>query len=257
MAKVLLDLERPATWPEELRSYLDAHHGLFLGREAKDGRVAASAFDKAMYGLMDALQPYAITGWHCTRLTDAEADTILQGGMQLPDAAMLARRIETLLGAGQITSDIARRLKGRNQGSDTNRAGMVWFCFFPPRLAGESGIERFFRHWGGEVLYNSHEDDPITSPVISGIGTPSIIEADVPVASLEKHGGLSFKIVRRFLISRGFKTRESTDHEDRIKRPLPAENVRRIIRFPDPDFYSLTGCSEWRVPIGHRTRRRR
>jgi hypothetical protein len=249
MPTALLDLEVPARWPADLRSYLDAHHELFLSWETGQRWIAPSAYDKAIYGLIDVLQPFAITGWHCTRLTDAEMAHIMRDGMQLPDMAMLARRIDTLVRAGQITREVALRLIAKNQAGETNRAGMIWFCFFPPRVAGESGIERFFRHWGGEALYNSHEDDPITSPAISVIGTPSIVEADVPIASLGKHAGLSFKIVRRFLKSRGFKTREPTDHEDRIEKPLPAENIRRIIRFPEPDFCLLTGCAEWCRPL--------
>ncbi len=247
MSCALLEFERPAAWPAELRGYLNAHHDLFLGWEK--GQVAARAYDEAIYGLMDALRPYAITGWHCTRLTEHEIGEILRNGMHLPDATMLARRIDALVEAGQLARDIARRLKAENQARELNRAGMVWFCFFPPRLAGESGIERFFRHWGGEALYNSHEYDPVTSPAISCIGMPSLVEADVPIASLERNGGLAFKIVRRFLISRGYRTREPIDHEDRIKHPLRPECIRRVIHFPDPDFYSLTGCGEWRRPL--------
>ncbi|MGH6680310.1 MAG: hypothetical protein ACREDL_15595, partial [Bradyrhizobium sp.] len=187
---------------------------MFLGWER--GGVAAHLYDQAIYGLIDVLQPYAITGWHCSRLTDAEIRHVLREGMKLPNATMLSRRIDALVGSGDLELDIALRLKEKNQSADTNRAGMVWFCFFHPRLAGESGIERFFRHWGGEALYNSHESDPITSSAICVVGTPCVVEADIPIASLGKHGGLSFKIVRRFLKSRGFRTREPVDHEDRI-----------------------------------------
>jgi len=89
MSRVLLELDRPAAWPTELRAYLEAHHDLFLGWETGQGRPAAAAYDRAIYGLMDGLQPYTITGWHCTRLTDAEVREILRNGMQLPDAKML------------------------------------------------------------------------------------------------------------------------------------------------------------------------
>ena len=112
-------------------------------------------------------------------------------------------------------------------------------------MAGEGGIGRFFRHWGGEALYNSHEEDQITSPVLSRIGTPCLVEADVPIASLKRHEGLAFKIVRRFLISRGYNTTEPIEYEGYINHPLPAKNIKRVIHFPDPDFCSLTGCSEW------------
>lgn len=244
---MLLNLKKPASWPTDLRSYLQSRHDLFLGWER--GGVAAHLYDGAIYGLIDVLQPYAITGWHCSRLTDAEIRHILREGMQLPNATMLNHRIDALVASGDFEPEIALRLKQKNQSADTNRAGMVWFCFFHPRLAGESGIERFFRHWGGEALYNSHERDPITSSAIRVVGTPCVVEADIPVASLGKHAGLAFKIVRRFLKSRGFRTREPVDHGDRIKQPLPAENIRRIACFPDADFCSLTGCAEWHRPL--------
>jgi hypothetical protein len=205
--------------------------------------VAPDSYDKAIYG-------YTIRGWHCTRLTNAEIDEIQLNGMQLPDIASLVRRIDALVEAGQLPRDIAAQLSVKNQAAESSRAGMVWFCFFPPRLGGERGIGRFFRHWGGEALYNSHQDDPVISAAISGIGTPSLVEADVPIAFLERDSGLAMKIARRFLNSRGYHNSEPLEHEGRIKHPLPARCIRRVIRFPDSDFLSLTGCADWRSPLG-------
>ncbi len=246
----LMYLEAPDSWPVDLRDYLDRHHRLFLDWETKSAKVAPYTYDQAIYGLRDALRPYAIKGWHCTRLTNAEIANIISTGMQLSDAAMLNRRIDALLIAGLVTEYIADRLKAQNQVDESNRAGKIWFCLFPPRLAGESGIERLSRRWGGEALYNSHEDDPETGVAISSIGVPCLVEANVPVASLEPNGGLDFKVVRRFLIHRGYRTKEPVEHEDRIIRPLPAKNVRRVISYPKPDFIKLTGCDTWSDPLG-------
>jgi hypothetical protein len=245
-----MDIEVPDSWPDDLLAYLDRHHRLFLDWETEPRKVTPFTYDRAIYGLRDALQPYAISGWHCTRLTKPEIATIISTGMQLPDAAMLNRRIDALLNAGFVSETVANRLKTENQAHESNRAGMIWFCFFPPRLAGEQGVARFFRHWGGEALYNSHENDPETGVAIKSIGVPCLVEADVPIAHLEPHGGLDFKVVQRFLIHRGYQTRESVEHEDRTKRPLPAENVRRVISFPEPEFIRLTGCDSWSDPFG-------
>ena len=177
--------------------------------------------------------------------------------MQLPDAEMLASRIDALVKTSLITPDIARRLKSKNRASE--QSGAVYFCFFPPRNDDEDGIGRFFRHWGGEALYVCHEDDPITSPASSCVGTPCIVEADVPISLLRMEGNLEPSIYRRYLASCGAPIKYC-DYEDRIEHPLPAKSVRRVIAFPDPDFYSLTGCSEWRRPISqcraHRLRAR-
>lgn len=167
MSKVQLDLDRPNTWPVELRAYLDKHYNLFLGWETKQWEVSAHDFDTAIDGLASALQPYELLGWHCTRLTNGEIDYIRRNGMQLPNAEMLARRINSLVAASILAPSAARLLKAENWADEEYRAGRVWFCFFAPRNAGEDGIGRFFSHWGGEALYALHEADAVISPAIS------------------------------------------------------------------------------------------
>jgi hypothetical protein len=201
-----------------------------------------------MYGLREVLERHSIVGWHCTRLTEPEIAEIVTNGMRLPNAEMLVHRIDEVQKAGLVSADGASKWRAKNQAHETNRAGMIWFCFFPPHIAGQSGIERFFRSWGGEALYNSHEDYD-TGEALRSIGIPCIVEAEVPIASLPVHGGLMFKIARRYLVSRGYKTREPLEHEDRAKSPLLASHIRRIIRFPDPEFIEMTRCDSWRPAL--------
>jgi hypothetical protein len=169
--------------------------------------------------------------------------------MQLPDVAMLHRRVDAVVAAGLLSRKLADRLKAEHQADHPSRAGRVWFCFFLPRLGGEWGIERFFRHWGGEALYIFHEDDPETGAAIATIGLPCVIEAVVPIASLGHQGFLPVKIARRYLISRGYQTIEPVDHEGAITCPLPVANIRKVILFPSPEFIVLTGCDGWKRPI--------
>ncbi|SDR60991.1 hypothetical protein SAMN05519103_07243 [Rhizobiales bacterium GAS113] len=246
----LIDLEAPGTWPAPLTEFLAAHHKLFLDWEIGGGEgVSPQQFDQAVCALGKLLSGYAIRGWHCTRLTNAEIQAIQTEGMGLPDAIMLARRIDALAHAGQITPSAAALLKSNNQAHEDNRVGRVWFCFFPPSRADESGIGDFFRYWGGEALYNSHDRDPAMAAMLGRLGTPCIVEADVPVALLGSTIGPALKVVRRFLVSRGYETVEPADHEDRITHPLPAASVRRVIRHPTPEFERLTKCETWRQPL--------
>jgi hypothetical protein len=246
---VIIDLECPDTWPEPLVSYLAKHHDALLGWEQGDQPgnpyVLAARYDQIVYGLRAVLQPYSIVGLHCTKLTEEEIQHILANGMQLPNGRMLAQRIRQLVANGHLDDAVAAKLLATNQADEQYRAGMVWFCFFRPGIAGESGIGSFFRFWGGEALYNSHDGKPETGDALKHIGIPCLVEAEVPIASLEPHGGLDFKIIRRYLIHRGFETREPVDHEDRIKKELPVTCIRRIIRYPDPEFLSFTGCDTW------------
>ena len=184
----LLDLDCPDSWPGEVLAYLAEYCDLFRRWTTGRGEVPAHDFDEAIHGLRHALAPYRILGWHCTRLTDAERDDVLLNGMRLLDAALLIRRIGALVTASEIAPDLGRRLALENEAAKDYRAGRVWFCFFPPRNVGQGGIERFFRHWGGEALYVQHESDPDTSSVLASIGTPRIVEAYVPIASFRPHG---------------------------------------------------------------------
>lgn len=251
----ILDPNSSLAWPAPLLECLSTHYEVLLGWECGTGSISARLYDSAISEVDTAIRPYALIGWHCTRLTEAEIEEILRAGMHLPNEASLRTRIEARLRAGDLTQEIADILKRRHQAADAGRRGMVWFCFYPPRSAGEAGIGRFFRHWGGEALYNSHEDDPVTSPALNRVGVPCIIEAKVPIALLSRYGGLSTKIVRRFLIDRGLVTVEPVDHEDRIEAPLPAQQIKQIIRHPSPKFAELTGCADWDYPVGALVRR--
>lgn len=247
----ILDLTDLSTWPLDILSHLDKNHSLYLGWESGIKRPPAYAYDDAINELKELVRNSGcmMCGYHCTRLTKAEIQTILGSGMSLPDVTMLHKRIADVAAAGMLEESVAQRLMNDNQANDANLAGTIWFCFFPPRTAGQWGIERFFRSWGGEALYNSHEDDPITGPALTKIGVPCIIEALGPIESLPHRSWLETKLILRFLVSRGFETGEDLDHEDRSENPIPAENIIRIIRFPDADFISLAGCSEWKPPL--------
>ncbi len=148
-----------------------------------------------------------------------------------------------------IKSEIAEQLIEKNQAHKDNRKGMIWFCFFDPRIAGQSGIERFFRSWGGEALYNSHEDDPTTGTALRKIGRPCLIEADVPISSFRPYTSLGDKVIRRYLLSHGFDTGEGCELEDNTCDHIPAANIVRVVFHGEPEFATLTGCDLWKPPL--------
>jgi hypothetical protein len=165
--------------------------------------------------------------------------------MQPPQLSILVARIRHVEADGLISADIADRLIEENQAAENGRKGLIWFCFFEPRLAGQSGIERFFRRWGGESLYNSHERDPLTGTALRTIGRPCLIEVEVPVSTFGRITYLGEKAIRRFLLDRGYDTGESWEHEDKARSPIPAVNVMRFVFHGEPDFATLTGCESW------------
>jgi hypothetical protein len=218
-ATILLDSE--TTWPYDVLNFLERHKDLFLAWEckARDQNLPVNVFvqkyESAVLGLREILDNHFLHGYHCTRLTELEVLWIKANGLQPPNEGVLRNRIQILEEARIIEPHIAERLRKENQAADGNRTGRIWFCFYPPRLAGQRGIESFFRSWGGEALYNSHEDDRVTGPILSSLGTPRLIEAVVPIIDLAVHSWLEDKIIRRFLINRGLQTNECVNFDGR------------------------------------------
>jgi hypothetical protein len=263
-------LAKVDTWPARLLEYLASQHKMLLAharheRETMDAylnqkgdHVSMSmmpsnphfqARERGSLKILEILQNTTLRGWHCTRLTEHEVEHIRKSGMQPPNLQILSERIRRAQADGLISDRIASRLIAENQGDDDNRKGMIWFCFFKPRGAGQSGTERFFRSWGGEALYNSHERDQRTGKALQKIGRPCLVQADVPISSFGRYTYLGDKVIRRYLLDRGFDTGEDCEHEDKARDPITAANIVRFVFHGEPEFATLTGCDSWDPPL--------
>ena len=196
------------------------------------------------------MRSHSLIGYHCTKLTKKEIESIRTNGLALQNAASLSVRIDRLLHAGSIDPETAQCLKDKNQANESNRRSMLWFCFFEPFIAGESRIGRLFRSWGGEALYNSHEKNSVTGAVLRSIGIPCIIKANVPIASMEDTKFPDGALARVLLSDRGHQLKIPIEHEGYSTQHISAENVIEIIKHPSTRFIELTRCQTWeKYPI--------
>ncbi|TRO89473.1 hypothetical protein FKB34_14540 [Glycocaulis profundi] len=248
--KVPLPLFKPALWPDKLSDFLLDHCELFADWSAVPNIFSATSYDRAIYQLVELLQPYSLRAWHCTRLTDREIKAILSDGMQPPNERILHSRIDALQSEGVISGEVAALLKARNQANEEYRRGRIHWCFYPPRDSGESGIASLLGTWGGEALYNSHDFDPVIGPLLRSIGTPCIVEADIPIALLGANSGAVFSVVANFLADYGYLAQDYLRFEDSISSELDVCFVRRVVCHPDPEFITLSACDTWYRPIG-------
>lgn len=245
----LLNLDNPAEWPDALKSTLEDVRPLMRAWELDLPSKSAGAFDFAMAALGSALLPYSIRGWHCTRLTDDEVEEVEAGGLEPLSAELIERRILVQVRRGTVPAIVGERLSAGHQGSKPNRAGMIWFCFFPPYEEGEGGIHRLLRHWGGEAVYWAHESDVDIAPALRQLGSPCIVEADVPVAWLSDTISVAMSVARRDLIHHGETITEPVRFEDYSVRAISGECIRVVHRFPDASFVILSGCDGWYTPL--------
>jgi hypothetical protein len=190
-----------------------------------------------------------LEGWHCTRLTDEEVEGIKTTGMNPLSSSLVQNKVNLLLKHELIDRETADSVLMDNLGEEEFRQ-MTWFCFFEPRHAGQSGIERFFRYWGGEAVYVPQHSCDRVLEMLQRIGRPCLIKVDVPIASLSPHSNLAEKIVWNYLESRNFDPREDARHEDYSRLALAPENVIRFVFHGEHEFSELTGCDSWQPPLG-------
>ncbi|MGF1752098.1 hypothetical protein L4C33_00655 [Vibrio makurazakiensis] len=238
-------IEDMATWPAEIVEYLDKSHSSFLGWETSDeNRVPPQEYDKAVYDFRRVLKPFHLIGYHCTKLTKDEIEEIRLNGMILQDLESLTKRIEQLKLAGVISGTVASALVERNQANDSNRARMLWFCFFKP-YRDSYGIHRFFRSWGGEALYVNHEGLEVTGRVLKSIGVPCVIEAKVSIESLNEHYYPYSQMVRVYLSSKGYIADDGCELEGYSTLNIPAEQIIAVHEYPSDSFRELTHYDQW------------
>jgi hypothetical protein len=244
---LLLNLDQPDLWPDTLKTTLAEVRPIMRAWELDLPAKDTADFDRAITALGDALCRHSIRGWHCTRLTDDEVADIEANGVAPLSAALIERRIAAQVQRGTLPVAVGDALRAAHQGSVRYRTGMIWFCFFPPHEAGESGIHRLLRHWGGEAVYWAHESDAAVAPVLRQLGTPCIIEASVPVAWLSDTFSVARSVARRDLIHHGETITEPVRFEDHTRCAIPGNCIHAVHRFPDPRFITLSGCYGWRT----------
>jgi hypothetical protein len=146
-----------------------------------------------------------------------EIEEIGQRGLQLLSVELVRRRVEALKTTGTITDRQARRLLEHNQAAEDNRSGRTAFFFTRPQLK-DAGLDRLCRSWGGEALYNFHEDDPETGPLLRCIGIPCIVAVAVPVTNIEPRFDVGERLVSVWCDRRRIKTeRPCRYHLDRTR----------------------------------------
>jgi hypothetical protein len=223
-----IDFEDTATWPDRLTAALEKYRGTF-GEDREADEI---------------LSREALLGFHCTRLLPYEAAEVLGTGLCAPSPEFLERRINRAREAGDLSANICAILLAKNQAADANRVGRICFFSMRSRLRKESSVHRFFESWGGEVLYNSHEQDRTTGPELRSLGEPYIVKVSAPVSMLEEYRyGLARYFDNKLLNdSTGAEAGRPELPETCVAGSVPPECVVELVSFRDAAFESLTHC---------------
>lgn len=239
-----------STWPKEVSDFLTENVSKFEGWACECcAKENPSGRDSLVTEFREILKKHSLMGYHCTKLTNNEIENIRENGMSVQNRDSLETRINQLMQSNLITCEEAKILKGKNQANDTNRAGMLWFCFYEPFWAGEGGIGRFFKSWGGEALYNSHENNIATGTTLRGIGTPCIIKANVNISLMKESKFPDCAMAKVLLSHSGHRIRIPIKHDGYSTQNISACDIVEIIQHPSEKFSELTKCETWRHSI--------
>jgi hypothetical protein len=260
-----IEADSEDTWPEPMQRALADRAGDIAAYQIERARIDRAAERDVALRLKRPINPHrpawdavlkvsdeavagrCLVGFHATRLTEPERQDIISNGLRVLSPNLLERRLEGI--ASALSADVVESLRARNQVYDGNRIGLAWFCFTRALLRDESGIERLFRSWGGEALYNSHEDDEKTGPTLAAIGKPCIVIARVPVTGIEAFMSIGQRLVNAWCARSGIKTGDGADFEGCVRADIPGGDIVRIPTLDDPEFRSLTAHDAWDTPL--------
>ena len=243
----------PNTWPHDLLLCFDEGQETLIERK----KLKNNDYDKIMVSneKLDLLiseigkiaSKYSLIGYHCTKLIPQEIEDIYKNGLQLLSYDFLCNRIEKITELGIIDKEIGKLLQNENEAKEEYRANHIWFTFFRPKIAGMHGISRFFKYWGGEALYNTHEHNG-TGQLLQRIGIPCVVEAQIPIEYIEV-SSFSLHLLDIYKGEHGISAKNLREFEGYSRNPIPPKLILNVFQFPSAEFVELTGCEVWRDKI--------
>lgn len=257
------------TWPDQLRSLLAASLPELLGYEAfnsdlldrylqGDGEARYSPptnpHEKERQRVLrqaDVITArHSLLAFHCTRLLPGEIRLVFGQGLVPLSPAFLEAKIASAVNDRHLTAVQAQEISASMLTDDTmgKRNGMTWLIFTRKTLTNEGGTWRFFTFWGGEAIYILQQDKPLGN-ILKKIGTPCIVEVQIPIAHIPSHRSVGERLICCYLHHREVKQEHGTEWEGNIQAGVHANHIRDIIQRSDPRFEPLTQCNSWRQPI--------
>jgi len=261
-----IDIEDQNTWPVQILAELDLHFDVLHKNALAEMHINKLCEIDAHYqrnrpdpiharhridvlGRLNAwLQPHCIDAFHCTRLTDFEIEDVRLSGLNTLELDFALNRITRLENKGMMPASVAEKLRSKNAISNRHGDRLTQVCFMLSRhsLKSEEDIGALLSQWGGEALYWAYESDPEVSAVLRSVGTPCIVQAQIPVPMLENYDSVEEMLLSKFLASRDAAFANVHPHVGRIRSPLAPEQIKAIHSLGEPDFESMTDHQKWR-----------
>lgn len=220
-----LDIEDPATWPDELRDLALTHAERAADSGTDPPSAALAEAESQFRGLVG---DRGVLAFHCTRLLYHEREAIRSGGLQRLDSALVRARIEGAYEQGAISADERRHVSATNiyaRDDPHLREGRErQICFVIGRLAFDSdpgGCEPLLGTWGGEAIRSGAGTEAALH-----CGTPAIVVTRIARVA-DSPTDLMFPGLGVLLVRRCLREHPRSRHADYLHRSsdVPAADI--------------------------------
>jgi len=262
-----VELEDIGSWPLELIQVAKDNRQLLISYQKERSRIGrlewrlkinppenpyAYEYKQLINKLDELLIEYSIVGYHCTRLLPEEIISIKGNGLKLLSKELVISKFNMALSLGYIskeqhttliTSEVIEESLNDLYG---HRTGLVWFCANRSTLQDAVAVHNLFRSWGGEAVYNGHEEGVKAIPILRQIGIPAIVKCAIPINDvLHYHASYAVCFLSYFISDEIENPEPPACFDINAHRDLSANKVLEIIQFDSPLFAELTDYQSW------------
>ncbi len=258
-------LDNFETWPTSITDLLEKNKSIINGYIHEEKRNEArgqrdvifsnnlqnnsfqEAWDDIILQIKQILRNIRIIGFHCTRLTDFEVGDIISNGLVPLNEEFSRKRIEILIQKKKISQESSKKIIHNNKMNLDSRRDKVYLSHCVSSLTKEYGFYRFFRYWGGEAIYSSHEKDELVASELKKIGLPCIVVASIVFSEFKNTNLLIDNLIGIWIDSaRRNPNPSSFDIDTKIGNPI---SVVEVLDYNNQVFQIITNCSLWKKEI--------
>ncbi len=243
----LLDTSNPKTFDDELLVALRGNHTVIqdylirdreifetydnyygpdrpLPRPDNPHSIPFQAFQERLIPLMETR---VIRGFHYTRMTDAELETMRAQGIHLSTPSYLETRLDALLSAGLLTVDEVRTILDQSPFKTQLDIRQNMFWMVSSRLPmDDGGVKPLLAAWGGEVA-SMHLTDQGLLAKLQSIGRPRMIEIAAPLSATNQTFSAACAVVAAYALQYGWPSEEGV-FDFYVKKDLPADALLSV-----------------------------
>lgn len=245
----VVDLDRMATWPQDIRSYITPHIAEIAVERAAQNDFDISGdrwfkpsppsprTDDASRIINASMSNHQLRVFHATRLLDADAVNV--EGLRPLDIKSQIALVRTELARRELHDEVAE-LDAAVSAADLSsqsyacREQQVWFTPLRGSLH-DGGCDIFFEHWGGEAIQRLTQSKATLTNTIRTLGSPAVVVGNIPAfgACLFSDLRLAPAMLSLMLEHAGYDfCIESWDVL--LKRDVPPEWIEAVLPHNDP-----------------------